>query len=379
MQSNVNFTLDSIQNLIVFKQNPKLLLKLKLNTNEDNYYETHQLYKTIHFRCTSNDLIDEALDIIYNGLVYFAGKKQLHCIYDLAKVYVETLKKSNKTTPQAIDAEFIQRAKLIHAALKEGAEEQNEFTVSILKWSGSLFAKQITTKVINEENSLIVYQKNFGHFDLHREFALNLWNEKNYIKARYHFLHSVDAESFSSMMIECHLNYGYPSECDLFVTQSVLQFLCLRNCKTAVQFYNHFTSNHPFISKQNQNDLPLINFLKFLFISIKTNKVNLFNILIDLYKPSLDKDKSFYDYLDRIGQYFFNLKPKKVEKESMFNNLMRMLTTTTTTQSPNTNQQANNNPTSSSDNNNTNEDDEDDEDDWNSFKEEDIADNDLLD
>ena len=90
----------------------------------------------------------------------------------------------------------------------------------------------------------------------------------------------------------------------------------------------------------------------------------------------MDKDKSFYDYLDRIGQYFFNLKPKKVEKESMFNNLMRMLTTT---QSPNTNQQANNNPTSSSDNNNTNEDDEDDEEDWNSFKEEDIADNDLLD
>jgi len=135
-------------------------------------------------------------------------KKQLHCIFDLAKVFVETLKKSSNTTPSAVNSDLVQQIKFIHSALSEGSEEQNEFTVAILKWSGALFTKLGTVKTINQENSLNVYQKNFGHVSLHREMAHNLWNEKNYVKARYHFLHSADGESFSSMMIECNLKYG---------------------------------------------------------------------------------------------------------------------------------------------------------------------------
>jgi hypothetical protein len=388
MPCNTNFTLDTIENLSVFKQNPKLLVKLKLNTSEDNFYETHQLYKTIHFRCVSNDLIDEGIDLIFNGIVYFSNKNQLHCINDLAKVFVESLKKSSKQTPESIDSDFVSKIKLIHSCLKDGIEEQNEFAVAILKWSGSLFNKYASIKTINQENNLLVYQKNFGHVDLHREIALNLWNEKNYIKSRYHFLHSTDGKSFSNMMIECHLKYGYPNEVDLFLTQSVLQYLCLRNYDTAFEFYNHFKINHPLLIDQQQQqkktELPLLNFLNFLFISIKTCKVNVFNVLIDIYKPSLDRDKSFIDYLDRIGQYFFNLKPKKVEKENMFSNLMRMLVTNTNTN--NSTSQNNEvitsinqiNSTNNNDNNSNNEEDEDDED-WNSLREEDIDDNDLLD
>jgi hypothetical protein len=218
---------------------------------------------------------------------------------------------------------------------------------------------------------------------LHREIALNLWNEKNYIKSRYHFLHSTDGESFSKMMIECHLKYGYPSEVDLFLTQSVLQYLCLRNQDTAYEFYNHFKSNHPLIDQQKKNELPLLNFLNFLFISIKTCKVNIFNVLIEIYKPSLDRDKSLNDYLDRIGQYFFNLKPKKVEKENIFNNLMRMLVTNNNSPSQNFNETLSSinqiNSNSNNNNNETNSNNEDDDEDWNSLREEDIDDNDLLD
>ncbi len=105
--------------------------------------------------------------------------------------------------------------------------------------------------------------------------------------------------------------------------------------------------------------------------------------MIDLYKPSLDRDISFFDYLDRIGQYFFNLKPKKAEKENMLGNLMRMLT------SPGTNSNDPSTASNSSNSNNinissinnffANNNNEDDDNDWNSTKEEDIEDNDLLD
>ena len=157
----------------------------------------------------------------------------------------------------------------------------------------------------------------------------------------------------------------------------MLQFLCLRNLDTATQFYTHFKSNHPLLADKPKDLPPLINFLNFLFISIKSNTANLFNMLIDLYRPSLDRDSSFYDYLDRIGQYFFNLKPKKVEKESMLNNLMRMLTSTGTNETATVSNSSNNtniNNFFANSNNN-----EDDGNDWNSIKEEDIEDNDLLD
>ena len=375
MPLNANFSLDSIENLSIFKTNPKLLQRLKLNTSDDSFYETHQLYKTIHFRCITNELVDESIDLIYNGIVYFTIKKQLHCIYDLSKLFIETLKKSpSKVVPESIDADFVSKCKFIHASLKEGIEEQNEFTAGILKWSGNLFAQQAAQiKSITHENALIVYQKNFGHVDLNRAFALNLWLEKNYVKARYHFLHSTDADSFSQMMIECHHNYGFPSEVELFLTQVVLQLLCLRNLKTAVDFFNHYVKHHSQIDADTQ---PLVNFLNFLFSAIKLKRVSIFNTLLDVYKPSLDRDKSYYDFLDRIGQYFFNLKPKKVEKESMFGNLMRMLTTPSTSLPQQDNQSSNDNNTKY---NNKQLEDEDDEDEWNSFKEDDIKDNDILD
>lgn len=45
------FNIDSIVNLNVFKQHPKLLVRLKMNIEQHNYYEAHQAYKTLHFRC----------------------------------------------------------------------------------------------------------------------------------------------------------------------------------------------------------------------------------------------------------------------------------------------------------------------------------------
>ena len=46
--------------------------------------------------------------------------------------------------------------------------------MSILKWSGGLFPQIKSNKPIQEDYSNI-YQKKFGHADLHREFAINYW------------------------------------------------------------------------------------------------------------------------------------------------------------------------------------------------------------
>jgi len=329
MQCNASFSLGSIENFNVFKTNPKLLKRLKINDSEDNFYEAHQLYKTIHFRCTTAKDFKEARDVIFNGILFFYTKKSDNVYYcsDLSKTFIETLKKFDNQTPDLIDSDLLSKIKLIHLALQRGHEERNEFVCTILKWSGSLFNsnKNKPSAEFNHEQNLITYQKSFGHVGIHREIALNFWQEENYVQARYHFLHSIDGESCAKMLIECHMNYGYPSEVDLFLTQNVLQYLCLRNLVTAKEFYEQYIRNHPLI-KENITKLPLINFIKFLFIAINKNQVKWFKCLCEVYKQSLDVDASYGDYLERIGQYFFNIKAKKVEAGgSIFNNLFKML------------------------------------------------------
>jgi hypothetical protein len=52
------------------------------------------------------------------------------------------------------------------------------------------------------------------------------------------------------MLVEYHLNYGYSSEVDLFITQTVLKLLCLKNDQTAIIVFRHYIKIHPNIEKK---------------------------------------------------------------------------------------------------------------------------------
>jgi hypothetical protein len=66
--------IQTIEKLEVFKQNPRLLIRLRMILETDNIYEAHQLYKTIHFRCSTLNLLADCIELLYNGVVYFASK-----------------------------------------------------------------------------------------------------------------------------------------------------------------------------------------------------------------------------------------------------------------------------------------------------------------
>ncbi len=75
-----------LAHLEIFKQNPKFLLRLKLNLQQDSFYEAHQLFKTIHFRAMSSNstgLVDDCIELIYYGILYFETKNQV-TTYSLA-------------------------------------------------------------------------------------------------------------------------------------------------------------------------------------------------------------------------------------------------------------------------------------------------------
>ena len=47
--------------------------------------------------------------------------------------------------------------------------------------------------------------------------------EKQYGKAREHFLYAQQPQEFGNMLVELSTTYGYAGEADLFIAQAVLQ------------------------------------------------------------------------------------------------------------------------------------------------------------
>lgn len=99
------------------------------------------------------------------------------------------------------------------------------------------------------------------------------WNEKNYVQAKHHFLHSKDGLGCAKLLIEFHTTQGFRCEADLFIAQTVLQFLCLRNKNTANQTFANYTQYHPNIKKAGPPYLlPLLNFIWFLLQAVERCK-----------------------------------------------------------------------------------------------------------
>ncbi|KAF5287524.1 hypothetical protein FQA39_LY04152, partial [Lamprigera yunnana] len=136
------------------------------------------------------------------------------------------------------------------------------------------------------------------------------WNEKNYTNARHHYIYSKDGLGCAKLLIEFQVTQGYSYEEDLFITQAVLQYLCLQNKVTASQTFNNYTKEHPRIKKTGPPYfLPLLNFIWFLLQAVESQRLPIFTALCEQYEPSIKRDPCYVQYLDKIGQIFFGLKP----------------------------------------------------------------------
>ena len=133
------------------------------------------------------------------------------------------------------------------------------------------------------------------------------------------------------MLVEYSTSRGFPSEVDLFITQAVLQYLCLSNLSTATVAFKIYTANHPAIKAEPPNDpkppflMPLLNFVWFLLLTVETRKLALFTVLCEQYRNSIGRDPAYRKYLDRIGQLFFGVPPPSRQSAAgggLFGNLM---------------------------------------------------------
>lgn len=71
----------------------RVLAKLEASVESGNYYEAHQMYRTLYFRYSSQKRYDECLDLLYKGSVKFLNNGQFSSGADLSVLVIETLEK----------------------------------------------------------------------------------------------------------------------------------------------------------------------------------------------------------------------------------------------------------------------------------------------
>ncbi|KAK4009808.1 Golgi to ER traffic protein 4 homolog [Daphnia magna] len=285
----------------------RVLQKLKKSIEDGNYYEAHQMYRTLYFRYMGQERYEPLLKLLYDGAMLLFQHQQHSSGADLAKLYVEVLQKAKLN----VQKDIINNLADMMSKIPSSAPERQAFLMAALSWS---------------QNENPESKKFEGHPQLHQMVANIYWRETNYHMARYHFIRSDDMDNLGSMLVEIQVDLGYPSEIDLFVTQAVLQILCIRNLSFANSLFDNYLERHPLLDNEPPFNYPLLNFTWMLLLAIRSTKLSAFAILCEYYQPSLKRDPSYKDYLDRIGQIYFGMPPPRgMSNQGMFGNLIQSL------------------------------------------------------
>lgn len=282
----------------------RVLSKLKASIENENYYEAHQMYRTLYFRYVSQKKFLELEGMLFDGALLLFSHQETASGVDLAKLYVETLTQAEAGPEEA----RFQRLSKLYQLIPGDNVDKPLYLSTCLKWS-------------SKDNSPV------GHPRLHQHLAYTLWQNKQYPEARQHFLQSSDGEGCGSMLVEFHLTRGYSSELDLFIAQTVLQYLCLKKSIAASTAFLAYTTEHPRIGSGPPYPNPLLNFIWFLLLSIQTSQsLSVYSILCEKYKLAIEKDPQYLEYLDKIGQHFFGVPaPVKPKPGGMFSGLFDQL------------------------------------------------------
>ncbi|KAH9392576.1 Golgi to ER traffic protein 4 [Tyrophagus putrescentiae] len=278
-----------------------------------DFYEAHQIYRTIYFRLSRERKFAQAYRLLVEGATKLLSAGQSNSGSDLANLLVDMLSNADlglelksPADLQASEESVVNDLRQLFAAMVADSPERAHFVSKALSIT---FIPPAT---------------------LRKHLALVLWREKNYAESRLHFIYSSDSgENCALMLVEYQRQQGFPSEVDLMIAQFVLQVLAAEKKQLAQVVFKVYTSRHPAIENVEPPFLkPLLNFIFFLLSAIDNHsgKTNVFNVLCSLYEKSLNRDPCYKEYLDQIGEIYFGRERKqKAPAGGIFSNLFQSL------------------------------------------------------
>eukprot|EP01135_Chromosphaera_perkinsii_P010272 Nk52_evm14s2085 gene=Nk52_evmTU14s2085 len=329
-----------------------VIAKLERNIANGQYYEAHQMYRTVYYRLKSQGKVQECYSLLLSGATRLLQHGEETSGSDLAMLlvalYVEVREKVNgealervttifntfPAPPVGVDEEEEKDAGGIVGLLatleqdKEKDKEQNQNQGQEAAGSSNKRTRPATLRSDFVRAALKWTKKEGrnrrGDPNLHHIVGKKLWSEGRYASAQSHFVFGCDDLSptaLGEMLVHWSLN-GYRSEYDLFIARAVLQLLCLRNLKFANITFSTFVKKHPDVTTPPYKS-PLMNFIYFLLKTCERDAPELFMTLQEKYKTVLSRDPIFNRYLTKIGEVMFNIMPPRPAVGGIFGDMLR--------------------------------------------------------
>jgi len=265
------------------ENNNKVLQKVQLLIEEGNFYEAQQLTKTIYFRHYSRKNIAEAKQVLLSGAITMLNSKQINCASELGKLLLNIYLKDQLK----VDKENLEPIITIANLYPSGNKEKISFLKLALKWAS-------TEEEMNLQKQLYAL--------LGRSFA----EMEDFPNAQSCYIRGDNPEEFAKVLLTW-LRKGYPGEYDLFLARAVLLYLSTANLRDANEVFT-------FVTQSLKINTPLVNFIRFLLLTLERDAHPLFEILKQKYAPSLSRDPTLLQYLDHIAEVFFRIRPQNQRK-----------------------------------------------------------------
>lgn len=103
----------------------RVLAKLEASVKSGDYYEAHQMYRTLYFRYSSQKQYVECLDLLYKGALQFLNQHQYSSGVDLGLLVVDTLEKATLEDYEI----WIQRLGVLLSKIAANVAERETFLV----------------------------------------------------------------------------------------------------------------------------------------------------------------------------------------------------------------------------------------------------------
>lgn len=278
----------------------KVLAKIEAAVAAGNWYEAHQMYRTLAYRYSVQRNWSPLLELLHSGALRFLEAGQASSGGDLAQLYAEKLCESATPVSEAVLGRVESLLSKVPGPSESleagGAVDRAKLLDTTIAWS-----KAVASDAVGRRK---------GHPDVHARIAVLYWAEESWHLARRHFLLSNDGQRAGAFLAAYQSAQGYTCEIDMFCAQACLQFLANSKRPAARDCLQSYAMEHAGVEpKVPPYSSPLLNFVWLLLLAVEMSRLQEFTILVERYKPSLDRDPAYIDYVHKIGEVYFGLPP----------------------------------------------------------------------
>ncbi|CAN1257943.1 Protein GET4 [Linum perenne] len=302
--------------------------KLQNVIKDGNGYGAQQMYKSISARYASVERFSEAVDLLYSGACLQLQHNQVTCGSELAVMFVDTLVKGKvpydentldrvrtiyKLFPQipvpqhlGEEDDVYQLAETL-AAAKTRVECCSSFLKAAIKWSAEF----------GPHSS--------GSPELYVMLAEYLYSESpelDIAKITHYSVRGDDPQKFATILVS-FMGKCYPGEDDLAIARAVLMYLSMGNTRDA-NFLLGEVKEQAEAKKLEFPQSDLITFITYLLQTLQRDAYPLFSMLRASYKPSIDREPVFNEWLDDIGEVFYGVQ-RSNSFQGMFGDMLKSI------------------------------------------------------